>query len=402
MPDIVLSDLPACDVQALAELPCAGTLILTVNNRLARRLTLDLAARLRAQRQVSELPRIVPLSAWLAAAADELAFEVDADLPAFRLGGFAAQLVWREAIAREEADRALLDIDQAARLAMDADMLCDEWRLDIPEAAQTDEYRGFARWRARYRAMLAELDADDANQGYLRVLRALRGGELAAPERIVLAGFGEVSPRFARLLAAFEDGGAQLRVWRETRAEPAEPVRVLSADHAQEWRAAAAWAAQRLRANPAGRYAIVSAQLENEAPFARRVLSQALQGGKGRPICPLTWRSADPCWSGRRCAPRWPGCRRWPTWRAAVRWRRPHSARHCWPGIARAIAASAMPLSMCAGVVRERSASASPNGKNAWSSVRGWPRVGKPRWRSGGLRRRARPAISGPVMCVKR
>ncbi|MCJ9712251.1 hypothetical protein LWS69_24770, partial [Bordetella hinzii] len=134
-----LSDLPACDATRLADLPCAGTLVLTVNNRLSRRLTLELAARLRADRQVSELPRILPLSAWLASAADELSFAADAELPAFRLGGFAAQLVWREAILREEAERELLDIDQAARLAMDADMLCDEWRLQIPEAAQTEE-----------------------------------------------------------------------------------------------------------------------------------------------------------------------------------------------------------------------------------------------------------------------
>ncbi|WP_154584682.1 hypothetical protein, partial [Bordetella pertussis] len=45
-----------------------------------------------------------------------------------------------------------------------------------------------------------------------------------------------------------------------------------------EWRAAARWAADRLRADPRGRYAIVSPQLEAEAPFARRVLGQALAG----------------------------------------------------------------------------------------------------------------------------
>ncbi|MFU1952142.1 hypothetical protein ACLQ9Q_13550, partial [Bordetella avium] len=213
----LLSDLPSCDTPGLGDLPCAGTLVLTVNNRLSRRLTLELAAQLRLGRQVSELPRILPLSAWLVSAADELSFTAQAELPAFRLGGFAAQLVWRDAIVREEADRELLDIDQAAKLAMDADMLCDEWRLQIPEAAQTDEYRGFARWRGRYRALLGELDADDANQGYERVLRALRAGELSAPERVVLAGFGEVSPRFARLLAAFEEGGAQLMAWGEAR-----------------------------------------------------------------------------------------------------------------------------------------------------------------------------------------
>lgn len=302
-----LSDLPACDTRELADLPCAGTLVLSVNNRLSRRLTLDMATRLRADRQVSELPRILPLSAWLASAADELSFTEEAELPAYRLGGFAAQLVWREAISHEEAERELLDIDQAAKLAMDADMLSAEWRLQIPDGAETDEYRGFARWRARYQTMLAELDADDANQGYERVLRALRAGELPVPERVVLAGFGEVSPRFARLLAAFEEGGAELLLWSETQGELAEPRRVVAADHGAEWRAAAAWAARQLRAHPVGRYAIVSARLEDEAPFARRVLSQALQGEAGEAGLPFNVAV------GRSLI-------EWPALRAAVAW----------------------------------------------------------------------------------
>ncbi|MFU1982820.1 PD-(D/E)XK nuclease family protein [Bordetella hinzii] len=338
-----LSDLPACDATRLADLPCAGTLVLTVNNRLSRRLTLELAARLRADRQVSELPRILPLSAWLASAADELSFAADAELPAFRLGGFAAQLVWREAILREEAERELLDIDQAARLAMDADMLCDEWRLQIPEAAQTEEYLGFARWRARYRRLLAELDADDANQGYERVLRALRAGELTPPERVVLAGFGEVSPRFARLLAAFEEGGAQLLAWREGRRELAEPGRVLAADHGAEWRAAAAWAAQRLRAHPNGRYAIVSSQLESEAPFARRVLMQALQGAPGQPDLPFNVGVGRPLIE-------------WPALRAALAWLQALAEMGSTGKVAAPVLGAALLAGHCAGDRSERHA----------------------------------------------
>ena len=54
---------PELSLPDIGGLPAAGTLVLTVNNRLARRLTLELAGLLRAERQVSELPRIVPLSA---------------------------------------------------------------------------------------------------------------------------------------------------------------------------------------------------------------------------------------------------------------------------------------------------------------------------------------------------
>lgn len=283
MQDDLLSLLPACPSQALGELPPDGTLVLTVNNRLARRLTLEVAARLRHERQVSELPRILPLSAWLVEAAAELAFEPETPLPAYRLGAFATQLVWREAILHEQGEHVLLDTDQAARLALDADLLCDEWRLNVPEPAQTDEYRGFLRWRARYRTMLAELDAEDANQGYARVAAAVAQGELRLPERVVLAGFGEVSPRFAGLLEALQAQGVSLSVWREAQREAAPAGRYEAHDRGAEWRAAAAWAAQRLRAQPQGRFAIVSASLEAEAPFARRVLSQALAATADQP-----------------------------------------------------------------------------------------------------------------------
>ncbi|MGE8618871.1 MAG: hypothetical protein ACN6O0_13700, partial [Achromobacter spanius] len=185
------------DIGALA---AADTLVLTVNNRLSRRLTLELAGLLRQERQVSELPRILPLSAWLAESANELAFEADDDVPAYRLDSFATQLVWTEAIRAEEAERVLLDASQAAKLSMDADLLMDEWDLHVPSGADTDEYRGFAKWRVRYRQTLAGIDAEDANQGYARVLRALEEGRLPIPGQLVLAGFTDVSPRFRRLL----------------------------------------------------------------------------------------------------------------------------------------------------------------------------------------------------------
>jgi len=303
----------------VAALPAARTLVLTVNNRLARRLVLELADLLRRERQVSELPRVAPLSAWLGEAADELAFAADAELPAYRLDAFATQMLWIDAIEREEADRVLLDTAQAARLAADADALMDEWRLRVPAGADTDEYRGFSRWRARYRQRLREIDAEDANQVYERVLAALQRGRLAAPPHVVVAGFAEVSPRFAALLDALRDGGAQLAWLGDAQREAAEPARHAAQDRSAEWRHAAAWAAQRLAERPQGRYAIVSAQLEDESPFARRVLGRALaEGGHafnvavGRPLsewpavrAALAWLQAvaDMAAQGRADAP---------------------------------------------------------------------------------------------------
>ncbi|MGN6580766.1 MAG: PD-(D/E)XK nuclease family protein [Bordetella sp.] len=267
----------------IAALPAADTLVLTVNNRLARRLVQELAAQLRRERQVSELPRVLPLSAWLSAAADDLAFasgnEETNALPGYRLDAFAAQLLWARVISEEQSDGALLDVAQAARLAADADALMTEWRIDIPSGADTEEYRSFAHWRARYRDALRRIDAEDASRLYERVLDAARAGRLSVPGHIVLAGFSDESPRFALLLRALREQGAALIQLAAAQRGAAVPGRYEAHDRADEWRAAAAWAAQRLAENPAGRYAIVSAQLEDEAPHARRVLGRALAAG---------------------------------------------------------------------------------------------------------------------------
>ena len=59
---------PELSLPDIGGLPAAGMLVLTVNNRLARRLTLELAGLLRAERQVSELPpssrSAIPADAW--------------------------------------------------------------------------------------------------------------------------------------------------------------------------------------------------------------------------------------------------------------------------------------------------------------------------------------------------
>ncbi|MFF7057556.1 PD-(D/E)XK nuclease family protein [Achromobacter spanius] len=330
--------LSLADIGALA---AADTLVLTVNNRLSRRLTLELAGLLRQERQVSELPRILPLSAWLAESANELAFEADDDVPAYRLDSFATQLVWTEAIRAEEAERVLLDASQAAKLSMDADLLMDEWDLHVPSGADTDEYRGFAKWRVRYRETLAGIDAEDANQGYARVLRALEEGRLPIPGQLVLAGFTDVSPRFRRLLRAFEDLGCQVAQWRDEQRVETVARRFEAADQGAEWRAAAAWAASQLRAHPQGRFAIVSPQLEAESPFARRVLSQALAGRDGAPAYAFNVAVGRPL-------------NDWPMARAALAWLRALAECAGGKGCGVDVLGAALLAGHCAGDVRDR------------------------------------------------
>jgi len=57
---------PEISAAQLFRLPAQSTLIITVNNRLARRIGLDFALDLRTRNlAVAELPAIVPLTAWI-------------------------------------------------------------------------------------------------------------------------------------------------------------------------------------------------------------------------------------------------------------------------------------------------------------------------------------------------
>ena len=299
-------DLPGLAPAGLAALPAADTLVLTVNNRLARRLVADLAAGFAPGQRVAEIPRIMPLSAALREMADAHAFLPDAAVAGHRLDAFAAQWLWADVIARAEADRPLLDVAQAAALAADADRQIDEWMLRVPPAMETAESRRLAEWRAAYRKALARADAEDDNLGYENVLRRLEAGAPAGARHVVLAGFGEISPRLGRLLAALRAGGAELAQLQEAR-DAAAPLRVQAADRHAEWQAAAAWAAQRLRGDPQGRYAIVAAQLQEDAPLARRRLARTLAAGPQGPA--LAFNVAV----GRPLA-------EWPAARAALAW----------------------------------------------------------------------------------
>src|SRR3546814_4285272 len=68
------SDVCSSDLGGLSGSGSENTLILTVNNRHARRVLAELSAGLGPDRSVMAVPDIVPLSGWLRRLADSLSF----------------------------------------------------------------------------------------------------------------------------------------------------------------------------------------------------------------------------------------------------------------------------------------------------------------------------------------
>ena len=268
------------DINDLLSRPADEVLVLTANNRLSRTVTAQLADTLTDQ--TIELPRIRPWSAWLNGLAFERSFDGDASHMARVLDTSAARLLWADVIAQAESDDGLVDVEQTALLAQQADSLLWQWQVHVPESAQTPDYVRFLAWREAFEGRLRDLGALDPDRLAERVRQWVANGEIALPATVVLAGFNEYSPQMRALLEQLQSASVQLV--ELTGASPTGPaaqtptiVRVGFESMAEQWQGAAHWAREQLAAHPQGRFAIVVPALQSEASLARRVLARVLE-----------------------------------------------------------------------------------------------------------------------------
>ena len=276
----VLKDFPVIDYSHLCDLPARATVVLTVNNRLTRSVIQSLATH---YTRTSEIPLVAPWSSWLSHLLAQLGFDEHIPAPAYVLDSFSAQTLWAQVIEEQESERPLLDMNQAAAAAMQADALMDEWDIAVADGTQTEEFQSFERWRDAYRTRLHAMDALDPNLLVERVILHLemlshetKQGHVSIPAHVVLVGFSEISPRVARVLKTLSALDVSISILSQGDERPGQITRVLAAHSQAEWHAASYWARQQLLENPQGRYAIIAAQLDREVPYARRVLDQIL------------------------------------------------------------------------------------------------------------------------------
>lgn len=266
----------------LVSLESTRTVVLTVNNRFARRVLLQLQQQLlhNKHQQTLALPAIMPLSAWLLQANDDLSFNESVAPASYLLDGFSSAHLWEQVILEQEPEAAwLLDVPQAAKLAADADALIDEWHLTIPADTELGDVLKFQQWREAYKAHLHSHDLDDQNQATQRVVHAIAQGHYVPDyNHVVLVGFQELSARLQCLLQGLEQQGITLYALEEAGIEQPHCERIEAPAPDAEWRLAAQWAVKQLREKPAGRFAIVAPDLQNEAAFAHRVLAHELEG----------------------------------------------------------------------------------------------------------------------------
>lgn len=326
-------------LDALLELPAEKTLILTVNNRLSRTMT-SLYARKREAGSTA-LPVILPWRSWMTQCAFDLSFEsTEPQDPVHVLDPAVARLLWREVIAqRDEQDgmRGLIDVEQLATLAGQADELMLHWDVAVDPAWSTPEYEQFVQWQRAYEDRLRKLRAIDRTRLALSMEEWIGGERIALAEHVVFAGFAQRSNVVDRLIGAIRQQG---RVVYEFVAQnqPGQhpPRQICSLDDAQQWQQAIDWVRCALETHPGGRFAIVVPDLQSKADYARRLLERALAPEHAFNVAVA------------------PPLAHWPPARAMFAWLRVTGALRTRAVVPVEMAGQAILAGLCAGDVDER------------------------------------------------
>ncbi|AWB35295.1 PD-(D/E)XK nuclease family protein [Orrella marina] len=326
-------------LDALLDLPPENTLILTVNNRLSRSMT-SLYARKREAGSTA-LPVILPWRSWMTQCAFDLSFDATQQQdPVHVLDPAVARLLWREVIAlRDEQDgmRGLIDVEQLATLAGQADELVLHWDVTVDPAWSTPEYEQFLQWQRAYEERLAQLRAIDRTRLALSMQDWIVHERIALADHVVFAGFAQRSKVVDRMIVAI---GQQGRTVYEYIAQdlPRQhpPLQIRSPGDAQQWQQAIDWARRALDTQPQGRFAIVVPDLQSKADHARRLLERALAPDHAFNVAVA------------------PPLAHWPPVRAMFAWLRVTGLLRARAAVPVELAGQAMLAGLCAGDIAER------------------------------------------------
>jgi ATP-dependent helicase/nuclease subunit B len=259
----------------------AGATVVTSGKRLARATQLAHAqAQSAAGATVWERPEVLSFAAFLDRlydkAADAALGGTDLALPK-RITDAACESHWEEAIRASPQGAALLQPAATAREAARAWTLLHAYRVPLERLAAGDEdAQAFVAWAGAFRELSrAQAWLEDARLTDWLATR-LRARTLSAPQRILFAGFDELTPQQQELLESLRAGGSSVELLAMEPDAAPRAWRRVEDDASAEERAAAAWARVLLEKEPAASIGIVARDLDGCRASLARALDDAL------------------------------------------------------------------------------------------------------------------------------
>jgi len=256
--------------------PNDDTLILTVNNRLAREQLRNQESQLSQRAKVWHTPKVLALSTWLNTCYETL---VDlGQIEAVLLTSFQERLIWESIIRRHSDDVVLLRPDKAAQSVQEAYQRSCAWQLDESDIAfeGTEESRFFLRWKKAFELHCFQHKLLSASQLTAAIILGIDNGFISVPKKLQLIGFEQFSPEQEQLKASIAQRGCQLDITSTETLTLAPAERASFHSEQEEVLAACSWAKRTLAAEPNAQVAIVSPALQNHKHALQRQLSRLL------------------------------------------------------------------------------------------------------------------------------
>src|SRR5580765_3229657 len=251
----------------LAEGHAARITVVTPNQRLAHRLTLDFDDYQLARGLTSwEAADILPFGAFVERLWEDALYSDGGERLPLLLTAAQEQHLWERILAATD----LLIVPQAAAQCREAWRLLHAWR--IPAGPGNEDALAFAQWSAAYRKQTeGEIDA-----ARLPDLMADRLQDVEKPALVVAYGFDVMPPQTREFLGRYE--------WTACAPPPIDGrvVRASFPSAKHELEAAAKWARARLEAG-AKRIGVVVPELGQRRAEVVRVFSRVMQPGYNLP-----------------------------------------------------------------------------------------------------------------------
>ncbi len=248
---------------------------MTAGSRLQKALRYRYDVGQQAQRSVWRQPDLISWDQWIEARFWEIIASGEEQRLLLTLS--QCDWLWEQTVRSSAAGAALLQPEVAARSAADAWRLLQEWQLDVTDRAfgGAAETRTFAAWARQFEARCRVHGWVDAARLTGCVLEGYRSGALSCPQRLILAGFDELTPLRKALLEIMAGLGCAITVLDESTAN-SKNVQFSARDSAHELEVCARWAAARLREVPEQQIGIVIPNLGARLESVQRTLDREL------------------------------------------------------------------------------------------------------------------------------
>lgn len=239
----------------LASKSGGSTHTITANARLARELRLNYDRQQAAAGLVTWVtPDILPLSVWLTHCWNNWLYLHNGTKPLQLLLPSQERAIWEEIIIGSDEGRSLLQVAATADAALDAWNLICGWQLSLSASEWGDSHdtEAFRRWASEFRRRCETKNWLSGARLPEFVAGAIDDEKIPVPDRMVLAGFNEITPAQELVLGALRRKGCRIERREIAGSAQRNAVRVGLLDGETEIRAAAQWA-RRLVEKTAGK-----------------------------------------------------------------------------------------------------------------------------------------------------